>query len=50
MDIEAMASCKGPVGEGKREMGRLPEAVEGSEPDRPKELVIPRVLYGTTTC
>ncbi len=26
-------------------MGRLPEAVEGSEPDRPKELVVPRVLH-----
>jgi hypothetical protein len=34
------------VGEGKREMGRLPEAVEGSEPDRPKELVGSRVLHG----
>jgi hypothetical protein len=26
-------------------MGRLPEAVEGSESDRPKELVVPRVLH-----
>jgi hypothetical protein len=26
-------------------MGRLPEAVEGSEPDRPKELVVPCVLH-----
>ncbi len=26
MDIEAMESCKGRVGKGKRKMGRLPEA------------------------
>src|SRR6266849_3756361 len=26
-------------------MGRLREAIEGSEPDRPKELVVPRVLH-----
>jgi hypothetical protein len=26
-------------------MGRLPEAVKGSEPDRPKELVVPGVLH-----
>jgi hypothetical protein len=45
MDVEAMESGKGQVGQGKRKMGRLPEAVEGSEPDRSKELVVPRVLH-----
>jgi len=45
MDIEAMESSEGQVGEGKRKMDRLPEAVEGSEFDRPWELVIPRVLH-----
>jgi hypothetical protein len=44
MDIEAMESSEGRVGQGKGKMGRLPEAVEGAEVDRPKELVIPRVM------
>jgi hypothetical protein len=30
-------------------MGRLPEAVEGSKFDRPKELVISRVLHDQLT-
>src|SRR5262249_31336652 len=38
MDIEAMESREGEVGKTDREMGRLPEAVEGSKFDRPKEL------------
>jgi hypothetical protein len=45
MDIEAMESCKGQVGKRNRKMGRLSEAVEGSKFDRPKELVVPRVLH-----
>ena len=45
MDIEALESGKGQVGQGKRKMGWLPEAVEGSKSDGPKKLVIPRVLH-----
>src|SRR5258708_28215614 len=45
MDITAMESCKGQVGKRNRKMGRLSEAVEGSKFDRPKELVVPRVLH-----
>jgi hypothetical protein len=45
MDITAMEPCKGQVGKRNRKMGRLPEAVEGSKFDRPKELVVPRVLH-----
>jgi hypothetical protein len=37
--------AKGQVGKGKRKMDRQPEAVEGSQPDRSKELVGPRVLH-----
>ena len=49
MDIEAMESGKGQVGQGKRKMGRLPEAVQGPKSDRPKELVIHRILYDQLT-
>jgi hypothetical protein len=45
MDITAMESCKGQVGKRNRKMGRLSEAVEGSKFDRPKELVVPRVVH-----
>src|SRR5262249_62011958 len=45
MDVEAMESRKGQVGKRDREMGRLPEAIEGSKFDRPKELVVSRVLH-----
>jgi hypothetical protein len=45
MDIEAVASGKGRVGQGTAEMGQLPKAVRGSKFDRPKELVFPRVLH-----
>src|SRR5260370_33151681 len=34
-----------PSGKRKKKNGPLPEAVEGSEPDRPKELVVPGVLH-----
>jgi len=40
-----MESGKDRVGQGEREMGRLPKAVERSEPDGPEELVISRVLH-----
>jgi len=45
MDIEAVASGKGRVGQGKAEMAPLPKAVRGTKLDRPKELVFPRVLH-----
>jgi hypothetical protein len=45
MDNEGVESGKGQVGQGKREVGRLPEAIEGSEAHRPKELVIPGFLH-----
>jgi hypothetical protein len=45
MDIAAMESSEGQVGQGKGKMGRLPETVEGAEVDGPKELVGPRVLH-----
>jgi hypothetical protein len=40
-----MEPSEGQVGQGKGKMGRLPEAVEGPEIDRSKELVVPRVLH-----
>src|SRR5215471_11676395 len=45
MDIGAMESRQGRVGQRKGKMGRLPEAAEGAKADRPKELVVPRVLH-----
>ncbi len=45
VDNEAMEPGKGQMGQGKRKVGRLPEAIEGSKARRPKELVIPCVLH-----
>jgi hypothetical protein len=47
--FEAMESRKGQVGKRDREMGRLSEAIQGSKFDRPKELVVSRVLYDQLT-
>jgi hypothetical protein len=45
MDKEAMEPGKGEMGQGKRKVGRLREASEGSKAHRPKELVIPCLLH-----
>ena len=45
MDQEAVGSGTGQMGQGKGQVGRLPQAGEGSEPHRAKKLVVPLLLH-----